>query len=87
MAEPSEVFRAVLVTHMDSNPNKLPAEFAAAIRAVKAEALREAAYDWGDATWQEQWLADGVEDDVSAVQSTVKWLNARADQIEEADGE
>lgn len=51
-------------------------------RAVKAEALREAADDWGDIIWQDVWADDGVEDDVSAVQSTVKWLYARADEME-----
>lgn len=50
-------------------------------RAVRAEALREAADDWGDTTWNDVWMADGVEDDVSAVQSTVRWLRARADAL------
>lgn len=50
---------------------------------AKAEALREAADEWGAGEWQEAWLADAVEDDVSAVRSTVTWLRARADALQE----
>lgn len=48
----------------------------------QAEALREAAHTWGAGEWQEQWMADRVSCDESAVRSTVDWLNAEADRIE-----
>lgn len=57
-------------------------------RRIKAEAaataLEEAAEVWGDTTWQDTWATDDVDDDVSAVQSTVRWLLARATEIRKA---
>lgn len=50
-------------------------------RAVRAETLSEAAEVWGEGQWQEQWSADHVEDDVSAVRSTVRWLRERAEAV------
>lgn len=57
-----------------------------AVKRGQAEALRDAAYEFADGAWSDQWIADDVCDDVSAVQSTERWFNARADTIEkEAD--
>jgi hypothetical protein len=52
------------------------------IREAKAQAIREAAEVWGKDTWQDVWAGDDVDDDVTAVQSTVRWLQARADALE-----
>lgn len=49
---------------------------------VKAEALTEAAEVWGDQTWSDAFMTDQVDDDISAVQSTTKWLRDRATQLE-----
>lgn len=55
---------------------------AAARREGQAEALRQAAYEFAEGAWQDQWSADAVECDVTAVQSTYRWFVAKADQIE-----
>lgn len=52
-----------------------------AAREQRAEALRDAAQDFAEGAWADQWLADGVHDDVSAVQSTERWLLARATRL------
>lgn len=53
---------------------------------VAAQALREAAREFAEGEWSEAWGTDGVCDDVSAVQSTERWLNRRADRIEREGG-
>ena len=60
----------------------LDRERAAARREGQAEALRQAAYEFAEGAWQDQWSADAVECDVTAVQSTYRWFVAKADQIE-----
>lgn len=50
--------------------------------AVAAKALREAAEKFAAGDWADAWLTDGVDDDVSAVRSTNRWFNDRADRIE-----
>lgn len=54
-------------------------------REGQAEALRQAAYEFAEGAWQDQWSADEVECDVTAVQSTYRWFAAKADQIENGD--
>lgn len=51
------------------------------LRAAQAAALREAAEDFATGAWADAWGADGVEDDISAVRSTERWLLARADAL------
>lgn len=55
---------------------------AKAIRARDAEVLREAAEDFANGGWNDAWMTDPVDDDVSAVLSTEKWLLRRAEAIE-----
>lgn len=55
---------------------------AEARREGQAEALRQAAYEFAEGAWRDQWSADEVECDVTAVQSTYRWFAAKADQIE-----
>lgn len=57
-----------------------------AIARIKAEAVREAAYKFAEGAWQDQWSTDRVEDDVAAVESTYRWFDERADQIEKEAG-
>lgn len=54
---------------------------AALIREAQAEALEAAAEVWGDGEWSDVWAADEVECDVTATQSTVRWIQARAKSI------
>lgn len=62
------------------------AEFDRFIARVKANALREAAWEFAEGAWADQWIADLVSDDVSAVQSTERWFRGRAGRIEEEAG-
>lgn len=48
---------------------------------VRAEALREAAFEFAEGGWSDAFLEGRVEDDVSAVRATETWLNRRADRI------
>lgn len=60
-------------------------EFDRFLANIKADALREVAYEFAAGPWQDQFAADGVDDDVSAVQSTYKWFQEKADRIERGD--
>lgn len=54
---------------------------------AQAAALREAAERFAAGEWADAWMADGVDDDVSAVQSTARWFLAEAERLEQsADG-
>ena len=57
-------------------------ELTAAAPFIAAQALRDAAEDFGDDTWESVWAAADVDDDVSAVQATVAWLRTVADDLE-----
>ena len=54
-----------------------------ALAQIKVDALREAAYEFAEGAWSDEFLADRVEDDVSAVQCMYRWFERRAKQIEE----
>lgn len=56
-------------------------------QAVAARALRDAAEDFATGAWHDAWMTDRVDDDVSAVRSTDKWLRHRADRIDPTEGE
>ena len=70
-------------------PNELRAVWYSGARAVleavygdiQAEALREVAEEWAEGAWSEEFILAGVVDDVTAVQATAVWLNARADRL------
>jgi hypothetical protein len=49
---------------------------------VAAKTLREAADRYGEGVWLDTFMANQVDDDVSAVQAMCGWLNAEADRIE-----
>lgn len=51
---------------------------------VRAAAIEDAAEVFGAGDWNDAWMADAVDDDVTAVQSTVKWFQARAKGIRES---
>lgn len=70
-----------------ANPAGDEADVLHLIAKVKADALREAAYEFAEGAWADQWGADGVDDDVSAIQSTFRWFADRADQIEKGRGQ
>lgn len=52
------------------------------VERAQAEALREAARVFAEGAWADAFMRGEVEDDVSAVQATDRWLNRRADRIE-----
>lgn len=79
--DPRKAYIAYWNEHLGEGTKAHGKEFDAWLDSVKAETLREAAQVWGDSTWSDTWFADGVDDDVSAVQSTVRWLRERADEV------
>lgn len=77
--------RASIETHESQMGREAQAR--CGIAKIKADALREAAYEFAEGPWQDQWAADRVDDDVTAVQSTHKWFQEKADRIERGGGD
>lgn len=81
---PAAVYPDDVYEYRDLAATVLPI-IAAEVRKAQADALREAAHEFAEGAWADQWGADRVDDDVSAVQSTERWFNARANDIEQED--